>query len=107
MTLLLTPLNHCVASLLLHRQKRAWVIEVARLSLGALIEARSVHDDLPVGSQGYVGAVHGSWCGTFEVHAFAIIAAAVAGTLEFVFASFPVRSAAEVRAARVDNKDPV
>src|ERR1700680_454398 len=77
------------------------------LAFGPLIEARSVDDDLSVGRQRHVGAIHGAWRRTFEIYAFAVVAAAVAGALEFVFAGFPVRSAAEMRAPRVDDEDAV
>src|ERR1041385_960202 len=80
---------------------------MAGLSLGPLIEARSIHDNLAIWSQLHICSVHGTRGGAFEVHAFAVIAAAVAGALEFVLAGFPVRCAAEVRATRVNNKDAI
>src|SRR5713226_4899989 len=80
---------------------------MARLSLGPLKEARSVDDDLAVGRQFYVGAVHGARRGAFEVDTFTVVAAAVARALEFVFAGFPVRRAAEMRAARVDDENAI
>src|SRR5215472_134906 len=92
---------------LLHWQIRPRIIEVALLSLGPLIQARSVHDDLAIGGDLDVRAVHRARGRTFEVHPFAVIAAAVTGALELVFACFPVRGAAQVRAARVYNKDAV
>ena len=55
----------------------------------------------------YVGTVHRARRGAFEVHAFAVIAAAVARTLELVFAGFPVRRAAKMRAAGINHKEPV
>ena len=44
-------------------------------------------------------AIHGTRSGAFEIHAFAIVAAAVAGALEFIFGGLPFGSAAQVRAA--------
>src|SRR6266849_5835439 len=77
------------------------------LSLGPLKEPRSVYDDLAVGGQFDVRAVHRARRRTFKIHAFTVVAAAVARALEFVFAGFPVGRAAEMRAARVDDEDAV
>ena len=60
------------------------------LSLGPLIKPRNIHDDLAVRRQFHMRAIHGPRCGPFEIHAFAVVTAAVAGTLEFVFAGFPI-----------------
>src|SRR5260370_5326256 len=83
------------------------MVELAGLSLWPLIEERGVDDDLAVGRQLHVGAVHGARGRPFEVDALAVIAAAVAWTLELVLARFPVRRTTEVRAARVDHEDAV
>src|SRR5215467_5298279 len=108
MTLILASLcAYLFASSLLHRQKRSGITEMTRLPLGPLIEARSVHDDLAVRSQGDVGAVHWARGRALEVHSFTVISAAVAGAFEFVFSGFPVRSTAEMRTSCVDNKDAV
>src|ERR1700730_5480783 len=77
------------------------------LAFGPLIEARSVDDDLAVGRQRHVRTIHRARRGALEIYAFAVVAAAVAGALEFVFAGFPVRRAAEMRAARVDDENAV
>src|SRR6266849_173886 len=77
------------------------------LSLGPLKEPRSVYDDLAVGRQFDVRAVHRPRRRAFKIHAFTVVAAAVARALEFVFAGFPVGGAAEMRAARVDDEDAV
>src|SRR6266404_9687168 len=91
----------------LYLQEGARVTETAWLSLGPLIKARSVDNDLTVGRQFDVGAIHGARRGAFEVDAFAVIAAAVTRALEFVFAGFPVRRAAEMGAARVDDENAI
>src|ERR1700676_1754113 len=52
-------------------------------------------------------AIHGARRGALEVNAFAVVAAAVAGTLEFVFAGFPVGRAAQMSATREDDKDTI
>src|ERR1700738_3538484 len=80
---------------------------MAWLSLGPLVEARCVDNNLPIGSQCDVRAIHRARRRALEVDAFAVIATAVARTLEFVFAGFPVRRAAEMRAARVDDEHAV
>src|SRR5436305_3438275 len=80
---------------------------MAWLSLGPLVEARSVHHNLAVGREFDVRAVHGARRGTLEIDAFAVVTAAVAGTLKLVLAGFPIRRAAEMSAARVDDKDAV
>src|SRR5579859_4114500 len=80
---------------------------MAGLALGPLKQARGVDNDLAVGGQFDVRAVHRPRCGAFEVHAFTVVAAAVARTLEFIFAGFPVRGAAEMGAARVDDEDAI
>src|SRR5580692_491251 len=78
-----------------------------RLPFRPLIEPGGIDNDLPIGSQFDLGAVHRTRSRAFEVDAFAVIAAAVAWTLEFVLARFPVRSAAEVGTARVDHEHSV
>src|SRR5258708_31588005 len=54
-----------------------------------------------------MSAIHRARGWALEVDAFAVIAAAVTGALEFVFAGFPVRRAAEMGAARVDNENAI
>src|SRR5437773_1005859 len=52
-------------------------------------------------------AIHGTRRRSFKVDAFAVVAAAVAGALELVFAGLPIRRAAEMRAASVDDKHAI
>jgi len=52
-----------------------------------------------------VGAVHWPGRRAFEVDALRIVAAAVTGTLKFVFAGFPVGRTAEVGADRRDDEN--
>src|SRR6266478_523252 len=80
---------------------------MAWLPLGPLIKARSVYDDLAVGGQFEVGAIHRTRCGALEIDTFTVVAAAVARAFEFVLAGFPIRRATEMRAARVDDEDAV
>ena len=80
---------------------------MAGLSLGPLVKPRDVHQDLTVGSDVDVRAVHRTRCWSFKVHAFAVIAAAVTWTFEFVFARLPVRRAAKMSAARVDHEHAI
>src|SRR5215467_2189106 len=95
------------ANLLHSRQERSRIVEPARLSFGPGVELRGVNQDLTVWRQLDVGAVHRTGSRAFEVHSFAVVAAAVAGALEFVFAGLPVRRAAQVGAACVDHKEAV
>jgi hypothetical protein len=95
-------------SIFLHsRQKRSWIVEVTRLSLRPLIQARSVYDNLPIGRQFDFRAVHGARSRSLEVDSFVVVSAAVAGALEFVFARLPIRSAAQVRAACVNHEQTI
>src|SRR5690349_20673832 len=65
------------------------IVKLRGLSLRPLVKAGDVYQDLPVGSEFDMSPVHGTGCGTFEVDALAVVAAAVAGTLELVFARLP------------------
>src|SRR5437660_12683184 len=80
---------------------------MAGLSLRPLIEPGSVHDNLAIGREFHVRAIHGARRWTFKVDAFAVVAACVARALEFVFAGLAVGRATEMRAARIDNKDAI
>src|SRR5258706_6124266 len=80
---------------------------MAWLSLGPLVEPRSVYDDLAIGRQFDVGAIHRARRGALEIDAFTVITAAVTRALEFVFAGFPVRRAAQMRTARVDDENAI
>src|SRR5882724_6923092 len=52
-------------------------------------------------------AVHRTRCRPLEVHAFAVISAAMAGALELVLARLPVGRATQVRAAGVNHKNAI
>src|ERR1700730_9939467 len=77
------------------------------LAFGPLIEARGVDHDLAIGREFDVCAIHRARRGAFEIDALAVVSAAVARALEFVLAGFPVRRAAEMGAARVDDENAV
>jgi hypothetical protein len=51
--------------------------------------------------------IHWSWCRSFEINSFAVVATAVARTFELVLACLPVWSAAEVGAACIDHEQPI
>ena len=70
-----------------------------------LEEAAGIHLDLACRQQLDVRAVHRPRRGTFEVHAFAVISAAVARALEFILARLPVGRAPQVSTAREDRED--
>src|SRR5262249_38302181 len=90
-----------------HVQKRASVVEVARLALGPGEQLGDINDDLSVGRQFQLGPVHGTRRRTLEVNSFAVVAAAVARTLEFILARLPVGGAAQVRAASINHEQAV
>src|SRR5437763_15829969 len=52
-------------------------------------------------------AIHRARRRTFKVYAFAVVAAAVTWTLELVLARLPIGRAAQVRAACVDDEEPI
>src|ERR1700684_695964 len=78
-----------------------------RLPFRPLIEPRGVDDDLSIGRQFYFGAVHRPRSRSLEIDSLAVVAAAVAGTFELVFAGFPVWRASQVGAARIDHEYPI
>src|SRR5260370_24262254 len=88
----------------LRRQICSRIIEFARLSLGPLIKPGGIHDDLAIGSQFYMRAIHGPRRRPFEVDTFAVVAAAVARALELVFAGFPIGRTAQMCAASVNDE---
>src|SRR5208282_1433906 len=93
-------------SVLLHVQEGTVAIEFVAAGLEvADVETAGIHDDAAGGVHGDVRAVHGPWSRAFEIDALAVVAAAVAGAFEFVFAGLPVGGAAEMGAARVDDKE--
>src|SRR5260370_7404729 len=87
------------------RQICSRIIEFARLSLGPVIKPGGIHDDLAIGSQFYMRAIHGPRRRPFEVDTFAVVAAAVARALELVFAGFPIGRTAQMCAASVNDED--
>src|SRR5207248_6950266 len=77
------------------------------LSFRPGIEFGDIDDDLSVGREFNLGAVHGARRRAFEVDAFAVVATAVARAFEFVFARLPVGGAAEVGAASVNDEKTI
>src|SRR5690242_1724218 len=80
---------------------------MAWLALGPFEKLGDIHDNLPVGRKLQSRAVHRARRRTFEVDSLAVVATAMARTLEFVFAGFPIGSTAEVRATGVNHKQAV
>src|SRR5690349_11321418 len=80
---------------------------MALFAFRPLKKRRGINHDLSFGIQRHFRAVHRTRRGTFEVDAFAVIATAVTGAFELVFAGFPVGRAAEMRAARVDHEESI
>src|SRR5215469_8406785 len=89
------------------RQERSGIVEVRWLAFGPGVQLGRINQNLTVRSQFDAGAVHGTWSRALEVDSFIVVSAAVARTLEFVFARLPIWSAAQMRAARVDHKKAV
>src|SRR5580765_7133928 len=85
----------------------AVVVELCGLSLGLLIQLSYVHRNLSVRSKLDVCAVHRTGRGAFEVHALAVVSAAVARALEFILRRLPVGSATQMRAARIDYEQAI
>src|ERR1700677_1244138 len=88
-------------------QECSGIVEMGGLAFRPLIEPRSIDDDLAVGSEFDLSAVHRTRRRALKVDPFAVIPAAVARTFEFVLARLPIRSAAQMRAARVNHEDSV
>src|SRR5262249_17835367 len=55
----------------------------------------------------YVSPVHRPWRRSFKIHAFIVVTASVARTLEFVLARLPVRCAAKMCATCVNDKKTI
>src|SRR5262249_32631846 len=91
----------------LHVQKRASIVELAGLAFGPGKQLGDINDDLAVGRQFDFSPVHGTRRWAFEVNSFAVVAAAVAGTFEFVLAGLPVGGAAQVRAAGINHEQTI
>src|ERR1700752_703580 len=83
------------------------VVELTRLSLGPLVKLGDVDQDLAVGRKLDVSTIHGTRRRTFEVDAFAVVPAPMAGALELVLTGLPVGRASQVRAARIDHKQAI
>ena len=67
----------------------------------------NVHHDFAFSIQFDRSAIHWSWRRTLKVDPFTVIAAAVTMTLKLILARFPIGRATEVRAARINYKNPV
>src|SRR5579859_595970 len=80
---------------------------MAWLALWPFEKLGNIHNNLSVGRQLQSCAVHRTRRRPFEVDSLAVVTAAMAGTLEFVLAGFPIGSAAEVRATGVNHKQAV
>src|SRR5262249_54886509 len=81
----------------LRLQKRFWISPLAQFFLEV---AALVDEDLPIVGEHDACALERTWRRALEVDATQVIAAAVAGTLEFVFRREVVRRATQMRADR-------
>src|SRR4030095_2533587 len=94
-------------ALKLQRDVGAWIVELIVLALGPFIKLGYVHHNLSFRIELDMGAIHRSRSRPFKIDRLAIVPAAMTGTLKLVLTGFPVRRAAEMRAARVDHKNPI
>ena len=83
------------------------MVELARLSLWLFIQFRDVDHNLPFRVEPNLGTIHRPWRRPLKVDGFTVVATPVTGTLKLVFARPPVWSAAEMRAAGINNEYPV
>src|SRR6201987_6314539 len=88
-------------------QESSRIVEVRRLPFRPLVQPRSIYDDLSIWRQFDLRAIHGARRRTFEVDALAVVAAAVAGTLEFIFAGLPVGRGTQMGTAGVDHEKTI
>src|ERR1044072_5767138 len=84
--------------------KSAIVIEFAFLTFRPFVERADVHNDLSFRVESNLGAIHRPRRRSLEVDSLAIVATAMARTFKLVLTRLPVRRAAEMRAARVDDE---
>ena len=86
------------------RYIRTRIVELVLLALGPFVKSGYVHYDLSFGIEFNVCAIHRPRSGSFEINRLTVVAAAMAGTFEFVLARFPIRGATQVGTASVDHK---
>src|SRR5580693_2780734 len=92
----------------LHVQKSSRIVEMVDAGAGIVhVEPAGVHRNFSRGVEHDVGAVHGTRRWTLEIDPFTVVAAAVAGALEFIFRGLPFGRAAKVRAAGVDHEQAI
>src|SRR5438105_4593598 len=90
-----------------HRQIRARVVELRGLAFRLLIQSASVNNDCAGRVHFHMRTIHWPRRRAFEVHAFRVVTRTVTRALEFIFGGLPIGRAAQVRAARVNNEEPV
>ena len=79
--------------------------ELGTLAFRPAVQMAQVDDDLAVGVEFDLSAVHGPRRRTFKVDAFGVIAAAMTRALELVLAGLPVWGAAKMRTHRRDHEN--
>src|SRR5215218_7557355 len=87
--------------------KSAFIVKLALFAFRPLVERADVDQNLSFCIKTYLRAVHWPRRRPFEVDALAVVATAMARAFELVFTGLPVRRAAKMCAARVDNEEPV
>src|SRR5436190_3147650 len=96
-----------VRTQVLKRNVCSGVVEFVLLTLWPFVKLAHVNHDLAFSVELNMGAIHRPWRRPLEVNCFAVIATAVTGAFEFVFAGLPVRRTSQMCAARVDDKQSI
>src|SRR5581483_7771116 len=88
-------------------QECSRIVELRWLSFRPGIQLGDIDQDLPIGRELNMRAIHGSWCRPLKINSFAVVSAAVTRTFEFVFARLPIGRTAQVCASSIDHKQAV
>jgi len=70
-------------------------------------EPAGIHYDLSGGIERNIGAIHGARGWALEIYTLAVVTAAVARALEFIFRGLPFGRAAEMRATGEDDEEAI
>src|SRR5581483_717239 len=86
---------------------RSRIAELVTIAFRPFVKPAGIDHDLAFWINFYVSAIHRTRRRTFEIDSFNIVAATMTRTFEFVLARLPIGRATQVRAARVNHKQPV
>ena len=90
----------------LNRQVSPGIVELASSSSRTRVKLAGVHYNPALHIQLDLCPIHRPRRRAFKVDTFGVIPASVTRTFEFILAGLPIRSAAEVGASRIYDKDP-